>query len=170
MVLLVIDTQNLIVTETLYAFDSFVKNVADLLRAARKGGTEVIFVRHSDEELMPGTPGFDIYPAFAPKPGEKIFDKHFNSAFRETGLAEYLLAEGQTELMTVGLQTDYCIDATVKSGFERGFRMIVPAFCNTTEDNDFLTGESSYRYYNEEIWRDRYASCIPLEDAKNLLS
>jgi nicotinamidase-related amidase len=72
--------------------------------------------------------------------------------------------------MTIGLQTDYCIDATVKSGFERGFRMIVPAFCNTTEDNDFLTGESSYRYYNEQMWRDRYASCISLEDAKNLLS
>ena len=51
--------------------------------------------------------------------------------------------------MIAGLQTDYCIDATIKAGFEHGLNMIVPAHANTTFSNAFMTGEASYRYYNE---------------------
>lgn len=49
----------------------------------------------------------------------------------------------------VGLQTDYCIDATIKCGFEHGFKVIVPKNVNSTFDNAFMTGEQSYKYYNE---------------------
>lgn len=170
MVLLVIDTQDLLMTEDLYAFDSFVKNVTRLITSARQGGTEIIYVRHDDgDELTSGKTGFDIYRPFSPQGGEKIFDKHFNSAFRKTGLAEYLNAKREAQIITAGLQTDYCIDATVKGGFERGFHMIVPAFCNTTVDNEFMTGEQSYRYYNQEIWDTRYADCVSFEAALALL-
>ena len=70
MVLLVIDTQKLITNENLYNF-----------------------VRHDDgpnEELTKGTEGFEIYEKFQPKGQEKIFDKHVNSAFKESGLLQYL--------------------------------------------------------------------------------
>ena len=40
----------------------------------------------------------------------------------------------------VGLQTDYCIDATIKCGFEHGFKMIVSEIANSTFDNAFMTG------------------------------
>ena len=70
--------------------------------------------------------------------GEKIFDKRVNSAFKGSGLLEYLRKKQENSVMIVGQQTDYCIDATVKCGFEHGFEMIVPAGCNTTEDNAFL--------------------------------
>lgn len=170
MVLLVIDTQDLIMTEDLYAFDTFVKNVTQLISSARQKGTEVIYVRHDDGiELTNGKMGFNIYHAFCPRENEKIFDKHFNSAFRKTGLSAYLHSKNETQIMVAGLQTDYCIDATVKCGFEHDFHMIVPAFCNTTEANEFMTGEQSYRYYNQEIWKDRYADCVPFTDALALL-
>ena len=72
-------------------------------------------------------------------------------------------------VMIVGQQTDYCIDATVKCGFEHGFEMIVPAGCNTTEDNAFLAAEKTYRYYNEMMWNRRYARCVELGEAVKLL-
>ena len=34
--------------------------------------------------------------------------------------------KGETELIVAGLQTDYCMDATVKCGFEHGFKVYVP--------------------------------------------
>lgn len=83
---------------------------------------------------------------------------------RETGLLEYLRDKGEKEVIVVGLQTDYCIDATVKCGFEHGLRMIVPAYANTTIDNEFMSGEQSYKYYNEHMWNGRYAECISLEE------
>lgn len=89
MVLLVIDTQELIMTDQLYQFDTLTANISRLIHEARKTNTEVIFIRHDDgpaEELTKGKPGFDIFGLFKPEPGEQIFDKTVNSPFKESGL------------------------------------------------------------------------------------
>lgn len=49
------------------------------------------------------------------------------------------------------LPSDYCIDSTIKCGFEHGFRIIVPAYANTTVNYKFMTGEEIYKYYNDFI-------------------
>ena len=160
MVLLVIDTQKLITNENLYNFDLFVSNVEKIIHTARQNNIEVIYVRHDDgpnEELTKGTEGFEIYEKFQPKGQEKIFDKHVNSAFKESGLLQYLKDKGEKDIIVVGLQTDYCIDATIKTGYEHGFDIIVPAYANTTVDNEF-------------IWPDRYAQCISLDEVLKLIS
>jgi len=167
MVLLVIDVQKLIVTEKLYKFDLFVSNIKKLICAARKNKIEVIYVRHDDgegSELTKGTDEFEIYDEFKPFPKEKIFDKSVNSAFRDTGLLDYLKNKNEKEVIIVGLQSDYCIDATVKCGFEHGFKITVPTYANSTVDNDFMTSEQSYKYYNEYMWKNRYASCISINE------
>ena len=173
MKLLVVDAQALITTPALYAFDRFVETVTRIVAAARQNHVEVIYIRHDDgpdQPLSPGKPGYDVYGAFAPLPGERIFDKTVNSPFRESGLLEYLRAAGETELMVCGLQTDFCMDATIKCGFEHGFRMLVPAYGNTTTDNAFLSGEATYRYYNQWMWPRRYADCVSLEEAVRCLN
>ena len=168
MTLLIIDVQKLITTPALFAFEQFVENVKRLISAARESGTEVVYVRHDDgagEPLTKGADGFDIYEAFAPMPGERIFDKTVNSPFKNSGLLEYLRDKKETELMITGLQTDYCIDASVKCGFEHGFHIIVPAYANSTVNNAYLSAEDSYRYYNEFLWKGRYAECISTDEA-----
>ena len=167
MVLLVVDTQKLITNSDLYNFSAFENAVKTLIAAARENNVEVIYVRHDDgngTELTKGTEGFEIYEGFEPKQGEKIFDKTVNSSFKDTGLLEYLKEKDVRTVVVVGLQTDYCIDATIKCGFEHGFKMIVPENANTTFDNVFMTGEQSYKYYNEFMWKGRYAECISVEE------
>lgn len=167
MVLLVVDTQKLITNEKLYEFDMFVANVKKIIDEARENNIEVIYVRHDDgagSELTKGTDGFEIYEAFQPINKEKIFDKYVNSAFRGTGLLEYLVNKCEKDIIVVGLQTDYCIDATIKCGFEHGFHIIVPAYANTTVNNKFMSAEQSYRYHNEYMWNGRYAECISLDE------
>ena len=153
MVLLVVDTQKLITTTDLYNFNAFENAVKTLIAAARENNVEVIYVRHDD-----------IYEGFSPRSGEKIFDKTVNSSFKGTGLLEYLKAKNVHTVAVVGLQTDYCIDATIKCGFEHGFKMIVPENANSTFDNAFMTGEQSYKYYNEFMWKGRYAECVSVEE------
>ncbi|MFT8350778.1 cysteine hydrolase family protein [Clostridium saccharoperbutylacetonicum] len=167
MVLLVVDTQKLITNEKLYEFDAFVSNVKEIINEARINNIEVIYVRHDDRagnELTKGNDGFEIYEGFKPKAQEKIFDKNVNSAFKESGLLEYLKDKGENDVIIVGLQTDYCIDATIKCGFEHGFNIIVPAYTNTTVDNKFMSGEKSYKYHNEFMWNGRYAECVSLDE------
>ncbi|MCI7768071.1 MAG: cysteine hydrolase [Oscillospiraceae bacterium] len=172
MVLLIVDAQKAIVNEALYRFEDFADNVRRLIEAARKCGVEVIYIRHDDgpgEPLSKGNEGFEIYDGFKPACGEKIFDKTVNSPFRDTGLLEYLKAGDESTLIIAGLQTDYCIDAAVKCGFEHGFRIIVPEYANSTFDNDFLSAEQSYKYYNEFIWNGRYAECLSMADTLRIM-
>ena len=172
MVLLVGDTQKLITSPGLYQFERFESRVKELLQKARANGIEVIYVRHDDGEgkaLTKGTDGFEIYHEFKPADGEMIFDKNVNSAFHGTGLLEYLREKAEDTILVVGLQTDYCMDATIKCGFEHGFRMLVPANTNSTFDNDYMTAEMTYRYYNDFMWNGRYATCLSFEETLALM-
>lgn len=170
--LLVIDAQELITNEKLYAFDKYIGNVRRLIAESRKNGTEVIYVRHDDGEGQPlsrGNEGFDVCRDFAPEAGERIFDKSVNSPFRDSGLLEFLRGKAVKRLIITGLQTDYCIDAAVKCGFEHGFEVIVPEYCNSTFDNDHMTAEQTYRYYNEFMWKNRYANCVSIAEAIEMI-
>ncbi len=168
MVLLVVDTQKLITKVNLYQVELFESRIKALIAKARECGVEVIYIRHDDgegAELTKGTEGFEIYEGFAPQEGERIFDKVVNSPFKESGLLAYLKGKDENTIIAVGLQTDYCMDATIKCGFEHGFRMIVPEYTNSTFDNAFMTAEQTYRYYNEFMWKGRYAECVSFEEA-----
>ena len=172
MVLLVVDTQKLIMNDGLYKFEEFKSNVKKIIDTARENSIEVIFVRHDDgagNELTKGASGYEIFDEFQPEDNELIFDKTVNSAFRGTGLLEYLKQKEETEIIIVGLQTDYCIDATIKAGFEHGFKMIVPANTNSTFDNKYMSAEQIYCYYNDFMWNKRYAECISFEKALELM-
>ncbi len=171
-VLLVVDTQKAIINNRLYQFELFVSNVKKLIDTARKNHVEVIYVRHddgSDSEQTRGKDGYEIYADFAPADNEAIFDKYVNSAFINTGLSEYLKRKNEKSIVIIGLQTEYCIDATIKSGFEHGFEMIVPENTNSTFDNRFMDSEMTYKYYNEFIWNGRYAKCISFDEAIGLM-
>ena len=173
MVLLVIDTQKAIVNSKLYNFDLFVSSVKEMIDTARQNNIEVIYVRHDDgpgNELTKGNDGFEIYDGFKPSDNEMIFDKCVNSAFRDTGLLEYLKQKKENTIIIIGLQTEYCIDANVKAGFEHGFKMIVPENTNSTFDNRFMSSEMTYKYYNEFIWNKRYAEYVSFDEALGLMA
>lgn len=42
--------------------------------------------------------------------------------------------------------------------------MIVHESANSTFDNAFMTGEQSYKYYNEFMWEGRYTECISVAE------
>lgn len=172
MILLIVDTQKAITNDKLYQFELFESCVKELINTARQKDIEVIYIRHDDgvgNELTKGNNGFEIYDGFKPLEGEKIFDKTVNSAFKDTGLLEYLKQKKESTIIVAGLQTDYCIDATIKAGFEHGFKMIVPANANTTVDNPYMSAEQSYKYHNEFLWNRRYAECVSFEKALEIM-
>ncbi len=172
MKLIVIDIQKGITDERLYDFAGFIKNVTSIIDAARENNIEVIFVQHDDGPgtgFSVGDMDFEIADQVAPRENEKIFIKKINSCFGNTDLADYLSESGEKELMIVGLQTNFCIDASVKSASERGYTVIIPKGTNSTFDNDYMDGETTYKYYNEMMWPGRFASCIPVDEAIKLM-
>ena len=67
------------------------------------------------------------------------------------------------------MQTEYCIDSSVKAAFEHGFSVIIPSGATTTYTNPFLTGERMILYYEKMIWHVPLAKVVSMEEAFNIL-
>ena len=173
MILLVVDTQKGCFNENLYLFETIKKNIKQLISLARENNVEVVYVQHDDgpgTDLDKSADNYEIYEEFAPRDGEKRFEKNVNSAFHPmTGLTEYLHSKGEKDIIAIGVSTDYCMDATVKSGFEKGFNIIIPEYTNSTYDNPYFDKEAAYHYFNDFMWNKRYAKVISFEQAVQLL-
>ena len=173
MILLVVDTQKGCFNENLYLFETIKKNIKQLISLAKENNVEVVYVQHDDgpgTDLDKSADNYEIYEEFAPRDGEKRFEKNVNSAFHPmTGLTEYLHSKGEKDIIAIGVSTDYCMDATVKSGFEKGFNIIIPEYTNSTYDNPYFDKEAAYHYFNDFMWNKRYAKVISFEQAVQLL-
>lgn len=164
--LLVVDMQAALVQGAPYRVDTVLQNIAALLAACRKSGVPVIYVQHNGgkgDELEHGTPGWQAASALTPQIGEPTFEKHFNSAFRQTGLHAYLARQGIQHLILVGMQTEYCLDTTCKAAFELGYQITIPQGTVTTFDNAFASAQKLTQYYENCIWQGRFAAVQPMD-------
>ena len=172
-VLLVVDVQAGIVNDALYRKAEVLHNIKRLITRCRDTGVEVVYVQHDDgagSDMAHGSHGWQIVNEVAPMPGERIFDKRYSSAFVKTGLRDYLQGKGITRIILVGLQTEYCMDATCKSAFEHGFTVLVPEHTNSTFDNGVLTASDLVEFYNKRIWHNRFATVLPIDKLEQTLS
>ncbi|SHI22647.1 Nicotinamidase-related amidase [Sporobacter termitidis DSM 10068] len=164
--LIVIDMQTALIEEHPYNEAAVIENIKNLLGACRAKKIPVIHVQHdggAGDALEHGGKGWEIWSALAPMPGEKIFEKQYNSAFRNTGLHDYLKTLPAKNIILCGMQTEYCIDASCKVAFEYGYNVTVPRAAATTFDSAFASGKALSEYYEDRIWNNRYARVIPME-------
>ena len=170
MKLLVIDIQKGITDSRLFNFDEFIDNTSRIIQAARDNQIEVIYFQHDDGPgtvFSIGDEEFEIAEQVHAREGAKIFTKNIKSCFGNKDFTDYV--KDENTLMIVGLQTNFCIDATVKSAFERGYKVIVPQGANSTFDNDYMSGEETYKYYNDMMWPKRFATCVSVDEAIKLM-
>jgi nicotinamidase-related amidase len=170
--LLVIDVQQALIDDQPARKDEFLLNLSLLIDAAHKNQTEVIYVRHDGgqgDPLAAGEPAWQLERSLKPREHERIFDKRFSSAFRQTGLHEYLSSQGITRLVVCGMQTEYCVDTTVKVAFEHGYEILIPSGATTTYTNPFLSGDKLIHYYERMIWHEPLAKVVDMETALSLL-
>ena len=172
MKLIVIDMQKALMDDELYNLNGLLENISKLIEAARANRVEVIYVQHDAGEgsgFSVGDEAFEIADEVAPQAGEKVFVKRASSSFTNREFATYLEKEEGDTLLIVGLQTNFCIDATVKSAFERGYDVFIPEGTNSTFDNDYMTGETTYNYYMNEVWPDLFADCVSMDEALEMI-
>ena len=165
--LLVIDVQQALTDERPANQDAFLSNIGALIKEAHTGGHEVIYVRHDGgpgDVLAYGSSGWQLDRSLSPGADERIFDKRFSSSFRQTGLNDYLRSEGISRLVVCGMQTEYCIDTSVKVAFELGYEVIIPAGATSTYANPYLSGEKIISFYERMIWHEPLAKVISMAE------
>jgi nicotinamidase-related amidase len=139
--------------------EAVVARIAGLIARARAAKVPVVFVQHDGgpgDEFDSNGPGFPFHPAVAPLAGEPVTVKRRNSGFYQTDLDDKLKTAGIDALVICGLQTEYCVDATVRSAFERDYRVTVAADAHTTFDSELLPAATIIAH-TQHIWNGRYA-------------
>lgn len=171
-VLMVVDVQNALIKKHPYNKKKVIENIKKLILTARDKNKEVIYVRHDDgvgTDFEKGTDGWQIYNEVSPNINEYIVEKEYNSAFHKTGLREYLESKEINTIILVGLQVEYCMDATLKSTFDYEYKIIIVEETNSTFDNEYLSSEKLYEFYNYKIWNKRFANVLSMEDVIRVL-
>jgi nicotinamidase-related amidase len=131
-----------------------VARIRGLLDRARDRGTPIYFIQHdggAGHPLAAGSEGFPFRPELQPLPSEAVIVKRNCSAFQDTGLDAELRAAGVDHLIICGMQTEYCVDTTVRSAFERGFRVTLAADGHTTFDTPALEAEAIVAHHNQTM-------------------
>lgn len=166
--LIVIDIQEGLVNLNPYDAKNLIANTKAIIQHFRDQNMEVIFYRHSEDEglLKTGSDNWQIHHEFNPQENERIFNKYYNSIFKDTELKEYLDSKNITDLTFVGMQVEYCIDTSVKVGFEYGYKITIVEDAISTFDNAYLTADKILSLYKEKIWRNRFAQ---LKTTKEIL-
>lgn len=131
-VLMVVDVQVGVVAQAWEA-RRIVANVARAVARARAAGVPVIWVQHSDDELLRGSPAWEWVPELVPRPDERRIHKGFNSAFEQTNLDEELAALGATHVVLAGAATNWCIRATAYGALDRGYDLTLVEDAHTTQ-------------------------------------
>ncbi|HEY5267320.1 MAG TPA: isochorismatase family protein [Acidimicrobiales bacterium] len=131
--LLVVDVQNNVVAQA-HERDAVVANVATLVEKARREDVPVVWIQHSDEDLVPGTDNWRIVPELQPRDVEALVAKNYGDSFEDTNLETVLMDLGVGRLIVVGAQTDQCIRSTLHGAFARGYDATLVSDAHTTED------------------------------------
>ena len=138
-VLLVVDVQVGVMAS---AWDAprIIENIVKAVEKARSQGIPVIWVQHSDDELVYGSPEWQLVPELVPVAGEIRISKQFNSSFEQTPLEETLARFGAAHIVLAGAATNWCIRATAYGALDRGFDLTLIEDAHTTGTIEFDDG------------------------------
>lgn len=167
--LLLIDIQQGIMDKKPKHLTNFAELLDDLLLSAKGSNCEVIWIRHHDKELPQGSPQWEIWEQRHLVTHHKIIDKTYNSCFKDTHLHDYLQSKHISQLIMMGLQTEYCFDTSLKVAFEYGYDIFIPQGGHLTFDTPTLSGDSIKKHY-ENIWHHRFATMVAKDSLLKLIN
>ena len=132
--LMVIDVQNGVFGWA-WRKDEVIANINKLVADARKAGTQVIWVQHSEEEMPIGSEDWELVENVAkPEAGEPVIQKNFRSSFENTNLDQVLDELAISHLVMTGGETNNCVRHTLHSALERGYDVTLVSDAHTTVD------------------------------------
>ena len=161
--LLFIDVQNGLVSAKPHAIDETIGVWQKALTWAREANVPVVFVRQTDDYFVAGSEAWQISSALTLTEQDRIIDKHYNSAFKDTELHSYLQELGVERLIIAGMRTEYCVAATVTVAFELGYEVVVLEGGTTTFNSDGISAPALIEHY-ENLWADCFAEVDFLEE------
>jgi nicotinamidase-related amidase len=138
--LLIVDVQVGVMRDAWEA-SRIIRNIVTSVDKARSENVPVIWVQHSDEELVYGSNDWQIPAELSPRENETRIYKLYNSAFEETTLEKTLAQLGVSHIVLAGAATNWCIRATAYAALERGYDLTLVKDAHTTRTIELENGD-----------------------------
>lgn len=160
--LLIIDVQNAMVhvDQPVFRANETIKSIQNVIMKARTSNIPVIYIQHNEagSDFEYGKETWKIAFEVNPKDEDIIIHKIFSDAFKETNLKQVLETLMIKDLIVVGMQTDYCINATSLRAVELGYNVtIIKDAHSTWDDNDLSAREIIEKHHI--MWSNHIDLC-----------
>lgn len=140
---------------------TLIENIQLLLKKARSSNTPIIYIQHTDKDGLfeKMKPSWQIYNKIKPAEQDIVIEKSSWDAFLKTTLDETLKSLSINHLVIAGMQTEFCLDTSIRSGYSLGYDITVARDGHSTYSNAILTGEQIISHHSS-IWHGRFAQLV----------
>ncbi|MGN7764467.1 isochorismatase family protein [Paenibacillus sp. 22594] len=137
----------------LYQEERLIANTRLLIEKARETGSPIFHIMYTEATGLRsvGQPLWQIIDPIAPGLHDSLVIKYHADSFHETNLNTLLRIYAIEGLVICGIQTEYCVDATVKSAYLHGYKIELASDCHSTYDSDELTAKQIVLHHNNTL-------------------
>lgn len=165
--LIIIDVQKamFLEKEKLFNETQVLEHIKEIIKVGRSKEIPIIYIQHTENDgpFKEGEFSWAIHDDIKPKQNDLVFQKTSLDSFYKTPLSAKLTELGIDTLFIAGMQTEFCVDTTLRNAFSRGYVSYVFKDGHTTFDNAIITGEQIVKHHSQ-IWNQRFCQLITLEE------
>jgi nicotinamidase-related amidase len=153
--LLIIDVQTAICSGRWAAFDieRVVERINHIAALARAAAVPVICIQHEEAEgpMQFGSEGWQLFDQLAVRAEDIRMRKSAPDSFFRTGLHALLQSHGVDRLIVCGLQSEFCVDSTVRGALAHGYPVLLVSDAHSTLDNGVLSAAQISAHHNATL-------------------
>ncbi|GAA5988539.1 hypothetical protein JCM10908_003612 [Rhodotorula pacifica] len=152
--LLIIDVQQGLCTgpDAVEYAEETITAINPLYAKAHEGQVPVIFVQHEDDtELVHDTPEWHLADGLHSSSADIYVRKRGSDAFHETSLEATLRSRGIKHLVICGMQTEFCVESTVRRALALGFEVTLVQDGHTTAPNGIISVRQAIAHHNRTL-------------------
>jgi nicotinamidase-related amidase len=140
---LIIDVQVALCSGQYATFESkrVIENINLVSKKARAANALIIFIQHASNggALAMGSEGWQLADGLIVQSSDIVMGKTATDSFHKTPLQSLLEQHDITRLVVSGMQSDFCVDTTVRRALGLGYPVTLVSDGHTTLDNEILT-------------------------------
>jgi nicotinamidase-related amidase len=153
--LLIIDVQHALCHGEYAGFeaDRVISQINLVSRSVREANGVVVVIQHEDATgpFVYGSEGWRLAKGLETAPRDILVRKTATDSFHNTQLDSILRERRVTQLIVCGLQSEFCVDTTVRRALALGYPVTLVADGHTTMDNATLTAAQISAHHNETL-------------------
>ena len=150
--LLIIDVQRALTTGEWEVFQSrqMIERINRVAHRVRSAGAPVVLIQHEAAQgpMQYGSDGWQLDAELDVATTDIRMRKTGSDAFHKTELQAVLQAHGITTLIACGLQSEMCVDSTIRRALALGFAVTLVSDAHSTMDNSVLTASQISAHSN----------------------